>query len=127
MSTTPSDLYKSVELNNEVPPYERVRLLLHTAISKLERAQVAHQEGDVVGRGELMGDVVTIIGFLQAALDKDQGGEIAENLDALYDYMTRKLGEFHLDQSLESLQEVGNLLGDMRDAWDGVAEQMKAK
>ncbi|RRJ85000.1 flagellar export chaperone FliS [Aestuariirhabdus litorea] len=125
MSTTPTDLYKSVEQDNEIPPHERVRMLLNTAITKLERAQQAHKEGDVVGRGELMGDVVTIIGFLQAALDKDQGGEIADNLDALYDYMTRRLGAFYLDQSLDSLVEVGKLLEDMREAWDGVAEQMK--
>ncbi|MCL6414454.1 flagellar export chaperone FliS [Aestuariirhabdus sp. Z084] len=123
---SPADMYKSVEGAQEIPPYQRVQKLLQGAIVKLEQAQLAHKEGDMALRGELMGDVVTIIGFLQAALDMEKGGEIADNLDALYDYMTRRLGQFYLDQSLDSLVEVSKLLGDMRDAWDGVAEQMKS-
>ncbi|HEY8539298.1 MAG TPA: flagellar export chaperone FliS, partial [Steroidobacteraceae bacterium] len=50
-------------------------------------------------------------------LDIARGAEIAQNLDALYDYMTRRLLQASLKNSVEMLDEVAKLLRDLRDAW----------
>ncbi|MGE3774228.1 MAG: flagellar export chaperone FliS [Gammaproteobacteria bacterium] len=49
-----------------------------------------------------------------------RGGEVAENLDGLYDYMLRRLVEANLANDLAMLDEVVKLLNEIRDGWNGI-------
>lgn len=65
---------------------------------------------------------MAIITEFSNSLDHTIGGEIAENLDALYSFMVRELTLANLHKDMEKLRVVEGLLVDLRATWDEAAE-----
>ena len=57
---------------------------------------------------------------LQGALDFEKGGDLAKNLNELYDYVTRRLLHVNAHNDLEALEEIQGLMLEIRSAWETV-------
>jgi flagellar protein FliS len=104
-------------------PHKLIVMLFDGARIALNDALAGMQSGDIAIKGKSLSKAITIIdGGLRAALDKKAGGEIAEGLDALYEYMSNRLliANVHNDASI--IEEVQRLLTELRDAWNAIAD-----
>src|SRR5699024_6326003 len=101
-------------------PHQLVRMLMEGGLERLARAKGAMERGEVVEKGELIGKAIGIIGGLQGSLNAEVGGEIAANLDSLYDYMQQRLLHANLKNDVAAIDEVANLLRELKQAWDAM-------
>lgn len=108
-------------------PHRLIQMLMEGAFERIAVAKGCIQRQDIPGKGEQIGKAIDIIGGLRDGLNQDAGGEIAANLDVLYDYMQRRLVEANLRSDVATLDEVANLLRPIKEAWDAIGETPSAK
>jgi len=102
-------------------PHKLIVMLFDGALVALNTALIGIKAGQVAVKGKAISHAITIIDSgLRASLNKDQGGEIAESLDALYEYMSGRLLLANLRSDPAIVQEVQRLLTELRDAWNAI-------
>lgn len=102
-------------------PGQLVVMLYDGAIRFLRQADAALAEGDPAHVGDRLSRAEAIITELQVTLDVDQG-EIAANLDGLYAFWRRCLGEVRLHRDREKLARVIAMVAELRGAWAQIAQ-----
>ncbi|KAA1012395.1 flagellar export chaperone FliS [Paraburkholderia panacisoli] len=106
-------------------PHRLIVLLYQGARQAIAQARMHLQAGHVADRGMAVSKAIRIIeSGLQQSLNLEVGGEIAERLNALYSYMTRRLFEANMKQSETMLVEVDGLLATLEEAWIGIAPEI---
>ena len=116
--------YHSVNISAQVAeasPHRLIQMLMEGGLSKLAQARGAMERGQLALKGELIGHAISIIGGLREGLDLAQGGEVASNLDRLYEYMGARLLEANMKGSAEMLDEVTGMLREIKSSWDAIA------
>lgn len=106
------------------PPHKLIDMLLDGACSRLRRARDCIRLDDRDGRSKAIGATVAILEGLQGSLDHDRGGELASNLDALYDYMQRRLLRADADNDTAAVNEVLGLVTTLQEAWSAIGDQV---
>lgn len=106
----------------DASPHRLIQMLMEGGLTRLAQARGAIERGQLAQKGELIGKAIAIIGGLRDGLNFEQGGEIAANLDALYEYMVSRLLEANLKSDVALVDEVSGLLRNVKTGWDGIAQ-----
>jgi flagellar protein FliS len=110
-------------------PMELVVMLYEECIASLSRAEASF-ELDESERYQTVSNHLLhaqdIITELDVSLDYGAGGEIATNLNRLYDFMSSHLSVANLSKNALPIREVRALMVDLLDAWRQVAAQAPA-
>ena len=102
-------------------PHKLIVMLFDGALVSVTAAIMNMKAGNIPDKGAAISKAIMIIDSgLRASLDKKAGGEIAEGLDALYEYMGARLVEANLKNQVEILEEVHRLLSELRSAWNAI-------
>ncbi|MGM3160018.1 flagellar export chaperone FliS [Dickeya undicola] len=116
-----SQAYAQVGVESAVmsaSPHQLIVMLFDGTKSALVRARILLEQNDIVGKGNALSKAIDIISNgLKLGLDMEKGGELAENLSDLYDYMVRRLLHANINNDLQAIIEVETLLSNIADAW----------
>lgn len=115
--------YKKV--NNEAvvesaTPHKLIQMLMQGCLQRIAEARGALQRNDIAAKGEAVGKAIGIVAGLQATLNKEVGSPLPLQLEALYDYMQRRLAEANMKNSDAMLDEVAQLMRTVKEGWDGI-------
>jgi len=98
-------------------PHQLIDMLFRGANDRIKQAQGYIERNDMAGKARAINACIDIFSGLQASLDHEQGGDLAGNLESLYDYMQRRLFRATTDNDVAALSEVADLLATLRSAW----------
>lgn len=98
-------------------------LMLYEGAELAVRMAIHHMDAhDIPKKSAAISKASIIISEgLRTALDPQRGGELAEQLDALYDYMNQRLMFAHMHNQTAPLTEVLGLLRELREAWQQIS------
>lgn len=120
--------YQRVDLNATVAtasPHKLISMLLDGALGALAKAKGAIERSNVEERTAHLNKASEIVLGLRDSLDLDKGGEIAENLDALYEYMMRSIMQANRDNDSDKVQEVMDLMLEIKQGWSEMPAEIQ--
>ena len=130
MMRSPAETYAKVGVDVAVEtsdPHRLVMMLFDAAVAAVSMARIHMTANEIPQKGAAISKAIDLItNGLAASLDVDAGGELAERLAALYDYMAQRLLFANLKNSMAALDEVSELLSSLRDAWAQIAPGQQA-
>lgn len=125
-----ADFYRKTGVSSAAlgeDPHRLISLMLDGACKRVRMARACIERHDVAGKGKAIADACAIVSHLNASLDHDKGGDIASNLQALYDYSLRRLTEANLHNQVEPLDEVAGLIDEIASAWNAIPLESRRK
>lgn len=123
-----TDQYRQSGILSEISvasPHRIIQLLMEGALERIAVGKGAMLQGNIPRKGEQIGKAINIVDGLRGVLDHDKGGELAERLDSLYEYMSYQLLQANLQDNPDLLDEVTKLLREIKAGWDEIPEQFR--
>ncbi len=115
--------YRNVIANTIENKEEILLILYERALAAVRIAQRGIEEKNAKLRGENISRVMAILTEFDCALDREKGGELAENLSVLYRYLMDRLTVANVKNDAEALEEVERLLGKLYEGFKGAAQR----
>ncbi|MBL0283963.1 MAG: flagellar export chaperone FliS [Zoogloea sp.] len=108
-------------------PHKLILMLFEGALLQVGTAVIALEKKDIPAKGSAISKAIEIIlNGLKVSLDYEAGGDLAERLGALYDYMTQRLLYANLHNSQPAMEEVIKLLTELKGAWESIGNTDQA-
>jgi flagellar protein FliS len=104
-------------------PLRMVVLLLEGGQKFLGHAVQALNQRDYALKARKTNTVLAIIDELAQRLDFERGGDLARNLDRIYDWWTREVLQASADKDGGRLERVARQMGELRQAWEQLERQ----
>lgn len=120
--------YKQVDVRASVEnadPHTLIQMLINGAIERLNIAKMHMKQNNIQMKGESISSAISIIDGLRSSLDMKKGGEIAQNLEALYEYMQRQLVAANMSNKDGNIDEVLALLNEIRAGWQAIPQDKR--
>lgn len=123
-ASTAINAYTKVGLESSVAtadPHKLILLLYQGALLAIGSAKNQMLRKEIAAKGQYISQAIMIIEEgLKASLDKNVGGELAQNLSDLYEYMSQRLLIANLKNDVAALDEVSRLLSELKGAWEEI-------
>ena len=122
------DAYKATNIDSivfEATPHKLIDMLFKGAKDALVQAVGAIERKDFDAKSKKISKAIEIILNLQTYLDKEKGGDVADNLNELYTYMSTALIDANRLNDTAKLQEVVGLLETVADGWSSMPDEYK--
>ena len=117
-------IYKKISIHSSSK--EKLLLMLYqAAILNCKKAITAIEDGDIAKKGEFIGKLQDIINELSNSLDFNVGGDVALELDSLYDFIIFATTQANINSDKSQLVGCLEILTTLYDAWMKAVERLK--
>jgi len=125
-----SALYRQTKAQGSVEGADRhqlIAMLLDGLVDRINQAKGHILHKDIPAKGQAFSKAIGILGELRRSLDHDVEPVLTGRLDALYDYISRRLIHAQLNDDLRALDESERLIKPIREAWHAIRGQYLAE
>ena len=105
-------------------PHQLMLMLFDGAIEAMSFTIGAIQNENFELRSKQNTRSITIINGMRECLDMETGGELADNLYSLYQYMTQELFRASFKNDADTIQNIQTMLKDIRGSWEKIPLDM---
>ena len=104
----------------DASPHRLVQMLMEAVLEKIAQAKGNIHRNEIPEKGANISKAILIIEGLRASLNIEEGGELAQNLNDLYDYMERRLLSANQQSDETELDEVFSLMSEIKTGWEAI-------
>lgn len=130
VSSRSASAYKRVGVETAVSqadPHQLVNMLFEALLNAAGAARAAMARGDIATKGEQILRAVRIIDEgLKPALNLEQGGDLAANLNGLYGYCVLRLTQANLHNDDAALADVIRVIEPLAQGWKQIGAEVAA-
>ncbi len=113
--------YAQVSLESQLAgatPHQLITMLLEGAINAMVRAKIYFDMGNIPKRGQMISRAINIIdNGLRTSLNHEVGGHITEEMESLYEYVSRNLLLLNMQQDPEPLAHLIEIMTNLSTTW----------
>lgn len=109
----------------EASPHRIIQMLMDGFIDRIAYAKGNLERGEMAQKSQYISKAIGIVNGLKSSLDVEKGGEVANNLNELYDYINRRLILANTKNDMDILHEVSSLMREVKEGWDAIPTEYR--